>query len=159
DVTRPPLTGTWDVVTNTPVDDAALALAQTVSPAAATAASTDNSASTDSPTPAASPVSAAAAADPRSLTWFVRFTPQNLIQGETTAPLDGSTLYALDSFSFDVKNPVTIGSATSGAGAGKATFDPLNLEFSDSSLTPSLFRMVASGERFSKVDVLGYRQD
>src|SRR5262245_25697219 len=89
-----------------------------------------------------------------SLTYFVRFTPSTL-----NGPLDGSTLYALNSFSFDVQNPVTIGSATGGAGAGKVEFDPLKLDFTDPSLTPFLFHVLASGEHFSRIDVLGYRQD
>ena len=99
----------WDVVTNASVDETALA--QTVS-------STASTASTDSVTSAASPASQAAVSDPSSLTYFVRFSSS--IQGES-APLDGSTLLALNSFSFDVQNPVTIGSATSGAGAAEAT--------------------------------------
>src|SRR5262245_19271827 len=112
-------------------------------------------ASLDSTIAAAGPVSAAIAAGPDSLNYFVRFTPSSPNGG----PLDGSTLYGVDSFSFDLENATTIGSGSGGAGTGKVTLNPLHLVVSDLSLTPALFEMLATGKHFSKVDILGFRQD
>ncbi|MBV9234949.1 MAG: type VI secretion system tube protein Hcp, partial [Xanthobacteraceae bacterium] len=95
------------------------------------------------------------------LTYYVQFTTSDQIPviGETQDGTQNSTLYQLNSFSFDIHNTTTIGSATGGAGAGKVTFNPLNLVLSQPSLTPGLFQMVASGAHFTSVDVLGYQQD
>ena len=89
-----------------------------------------------------------------SLTYYIRFTPD-----QTTGPLDGSTLYQLNSFAFDDQYTVNLGSQSGGAGTGKATFDPVDLALSQPSLTPALLQMLASGAHFKQVDVLGYRQD
>src|SRR5262249_37412281 len=58
------------------------------------------------------------------------------------------------SFSFADSNTVNFG--LGGAGAGKATFAPLTLTFSQSGLNPALFHALASGTPFQEVDVLGY---
>ena len=89
------------------------------------------------------------------LTYYVRFTTAN----GSTGPLDGSTLYQLNSFSFDDQQTLNIGSQSSGAGAGKVTFNPLDLVLTQPALTPALFEMLASGATFKEVDVLGYGQD
>ena len=41
-------------------------------------------------------------------------------------------------------------------GAGKVTFDPLQLSFSQLGLDPQLMKMLAAGTPFKEVDVLGY---
>ena len=89
------------------------------------------------------------------LTYYVRFTTAN----GSTGPLDGSTLYQLNSFSFDDQQTLNIGSQSSGAGAGKVTFNPLDLVLTQPALTPALFEMLATGAAFKEVDVLGYGQD
>src|SRR5262245_17803546 len=92
-----------------------------------------------------------------NLTYYVRFTPQPAIAGETAdGPLDGSTLYQLSSFSFDDQNTALIGSGTTGAGAGKVVFNPLNLQLTQSALPPALLQLLASGKHLQEVDVLGY---
>ena len=87
-----------------------------------------------------------------ALNYYVRFT---LYNGSAVA-LNGSQLFALDGFSLSDRQTLNIGSQSSGAGAGKVTFDPLQLNFSQLGLQPTLFQMLASGTAFKEVDVLGY---
>src|SRR5262249_45018838 len=87
-----------------------------------------------------------------SLHYYVRFSLYN----GTTLTVDGNKLFALDNFSFSDDQTLNIGSQSSGAGAGKVTFDPLHLSFSQLELDPTLFKMLASGTPFKEVDVLGY---
>ena len=59
----------------------------------------------------------------------------------------------LRSFSLSAENPVTIGSTTGGAGAGKARFNPLLVEKAVDRLSPSLFMISASGAHFPTVQI------
>ena len=87
-----------------------------------------------------------------SLHYYVRFTLNN----GTALTVDANKLFALDDFSFSDDQTLNIGSQSSGAGAGKVTFDPLHLSFSQLGLDPTLFKMLASGQTFKEIDVLGY---
>src|SRR6476660_6056795 len=69
-----------------------------------------------------------------SLHYYVRFA---LFNG-TTLTVDGNKLFALDDFSFSDDQTLNIGSQSSGAGAGKVTFNPLHLSFSQLGLDPKL---------------------
>src|SRR5262249_26055492 len=89
-----------------------------------------------------------------SLHNYVRFTLSN----GTTLTVDGNQLFALDGFSFSDDQSTSIGSATGGAGAGKVTFNPLHLSFTQLGLDPQLFQMLAAGTHFKEVDVLGYNE-
>ena len=51
---------------------------------------------------------------------------------------------------------LNIGSQSSGAGAGKVTFNDLTLQFAQAGLDPQLLTMLTSGAAFAEVDVLGY---
>ena len=53
--------------------------------------------------------------------------------------------FEIDSFSFGVENPTTIGSATGGAGAGKAKFNEFHVMKSTDKASPVLFLKCASG--------------
>ena len=75
----------------------------------------------------------------------------------TTVTVDGNQLFALDGFSFKSDQTLNIGSQSSGAGAGTVTFDPLHLSLDQPGLNPQLFEMLAAGEPFKEVDVLGYQ--
>jgi VCBS repeat-containing protein len=88
------------------------------------------------------------------LHYYLRMTLYN----DSTVTIDGNQLFALDSFSFDAEQDVSIGSQSSGAGAGKVTFNPLHLSLEQPALDPMLFHMLASGTPFKQVDVLGYHQ-
>ena len=134
-----PTSASWDRITNT--NDFSTDGETDPPPLAAPA--TLNDAQTLSP--AVSP----------GLTYYVRFTTAN----GSTGPLDGSTLYQLNSFSFDDQQTLNIGSQSSGAGAGKVTFNPLDLVLTQPAMTPALFEMLATGAAFKEVDVLGYGQD
>lgn len=51
----------------------------------------------------------------------------------------------LQSFSFGLDNPTTIGTITGGAGAGKVKFQQLSIQKLVDATSPALFTMVASG--------------
>ena len=55
---------------------------------------------------------------------------------------------ALNSYAFGFENPTTIGSATSGAGAGKAKFDNLDVSTPLSDASPQLLKVLVSGGHF-----------
>ncbi len=67
-------------------------------------------------------------------------------------PASGSSLpaatLALDSYQFGFESPTTIGSATSGAGAGKITFDDLTVAAPLSGASPQLFKVLATGGHY-----------
>ena len=94
-----------------------------------------------------------AGVDTSSLHYYVQLT---LYDG-TTVTVDGNQLFALDGFSFKSDQTLNIGSQSSGAGAGTVTFDPLHLSLDQPGLNPQLFEMLAAGEPFKEVDVLGYQ--
>lgn len=87
-----------------------------------------------------------------AMTYYVRFAPI----GAAAGALDGATLYQLNGFSFDDRQTQTLGSSSSAITAGKASFDPLTLSFSQNALTPQLFAFLAAGKALSEVDVFGY---
>jgi type VI secretion system secreted protein Hcp len=60
----------------------------------------------------------------------------------------------VDDFSFSAENPTTVGSATGGAGAGKAKFNELTVKKSVDELSPSLFVISASGGHLSSVQLV-----
>lgn len=59
----------------------------------------------------------------------------------------------IESFSFGASNPVSIGTASTGAGAGKVSLSSFNtLKRTDSS-SPVLFQKCCSGQHFAKVSL------
>jgi type VI secretion system secreted protein Hcp len=60
----------------------------------------------------------------------------------------------LDSFSFSAENTATIGSATSGAGAGKAQFNELTVTKAVDSTTPQFFQRLAQGRHFASLEII-----
>lgn len=59
----------------------------------------------------------------------------------------------VSAFTFGVENKQTIGSATGGAGAGKATFNTLTIAKSVDLSSPSLYATSASGGHFPQVNL------
>jgi type VI secretion system secreted protein Hcp len=57
----------------------------------------------------------------------------------------------VESFSFGAENPTTIGSATGGAGTGRAKFQNLTVTLPASKASPQLFKMCALGQNFRVV--------
>jgi hypothetical protein len=89
-----------------------------------------------------------------TLDYYVRFT----LSDGSTVMVNGDSLFKLESFSLADNQTLNIGSQTVGAGAGKATFDPLHLTFSQLALDPELLKLLTSGATLKEVDVLGYSQ-
>jgi type VI protein secretion system component Hcp len=67
--------------------------------------------------------------------------------------------FEVSGFDFDITNSPNIGSATGGAGAGKATFSPLTLTLdSDTALAP-LLTLAATGRHLDAATLVGVRAD
>lgn len=66
----------------------------------------------------------------------------------------GNTLLEISDYSFDVEQTLNIGSQSSGAGAGKITFNPFSITKKIDVLSPLLFQDCASGRPFEKLDLL-----
>ena len=60
----------------------------------------------------------------------------------------------IESFSFGAENTVTIGSATGGAGVGKARFQEFTVEKAVDSTTPRLLKSLAMGTHFATVELI-----
>ena len=80
--------------------------------------------------------------------YFLKVTPaagtSEPIVGET-ADRDFPGAIEIESFSFGAENTATIGSATSGAGVGKATFQEFTIEKAVDSTTPRLVEVARHG--------------
>ncbi len=63
----------------------------------------------------------------------------------------------IDSFSFGVSNPTTVGSGTSGAGAGKASLSDFSITKIFDSSSPKLFDNAINGMLISSVVLKVYR--
>jgi type VI secretion system secreted protein Hcp len=66
----------------------------------------------------------------------------------TIDDLAGASGLEVQSYSWGVENPVTIGGPGGGGGAGKATFSDLVVERPLDDVTPALVEAVATGEHF-----------
>jgi type VI secretion system secreted protein Hcp len=64
----------------------------------------------------------------------------------------------IESWSWGAANPVSLGSAGSGAGSGKVAFQPFSITRQIDASSPQLFSDVASGKHLTEVDVVGVRQ-
>jgi type VI protein secretion system component Hcp/Ca2+-binding RTX toxin-like protein len=63
--------------------------------------------------------------------------------------------FEVSSFDFDITNSSSIGSATGGAGAGKAAFSPLTLTLDSNTALAPLLTMAATGDHFQTVTLAG----
>lgn len=89
--------------------------------------------------------------------WFEgKATNANLeIKGETQDSVYKAKFgFEIYSFSWGASNPVTIGSATSGAGGGKVSISSFNLMKKTDSASPNLFQACCVGAHFPKVHVV-----
>jgi type VI secretion system secreted protein Hcp len=78
------------------------------------------------------------------------------VEGDVTVAGHEGEIEIMD-FSFGVENPLTIGSATTGAGAGKATFDAFSITKSTDRSSPVFFKNCVTGAHFNKA-VLSMRK-
>ncbi len=60
-------------------------------------------------------------------------------------------IFAVDDYSFDLAQTLNIGSQSSGAGAGKITFNPFSITRKTDQASPVLFQMACSGTAFQTV--------
>ncbi len=70
---------------------------------------------------------------------------------------DDPSLFEIEDFSFDIEQTLNIGSQSTGAGAGKVTFNPFSITRKIDKSSPTLFSMACSGTPFEEV-VLGLRK-
>ena len=74
------------------------------------------------------------------------------VSGETHDSLgNGTAAFEIKDFSFGVENPTTIGSATGGAGAGKAQFNELVITKHVDKASPAFFKNCVSGAHYKDV--------
>jgi type VI secretion system secreted protein Hcp len=62
---------------------------------------------------------------------------------------------AVDGFDWDLKNSSTVGSATGGAGAGKASFSPLTIDIHSLAGVAALFKDAATGDQVKSAELVG----
>jgi type VI secretion system Hcp family effector len=70
---------------------------------------------------------------------------------------DDPTLFEIEDFSFDIEQTLNIGSQSTGAGAGKVTFNPFSITRKIDRSSPILFKLACSGTPFQEV-ALGLRK-
>jgi type VI secretion system secreted protein Hcp len=89
----------------------------------------------------------------------------NWLQGESQAKIDKSTetelgqdltagsIFEIDDFNFDIEQVLNIGSQSSGAGAGKVTFNPYNITRKTDRISAQLFQLCCAGQHFKMVSL------
>ena len=71
-----------------------------------------------------------------------------------TVPNAGPAIFEVSDFNFDIEQTLNIGSATSGAGAGKVTFNPFSITRKIDKASPKFFEMACSGTAFQLVTLM-----
>ncbi len=86
----------------------------------------------------------------------VMFTANN--QGEalmkTPVALTAGNVFEVEDFNFDIEQTLNIGSQSSGAGAGKITFNPFSITRKIDKASPTFFQMACSGTAFQVVSLV-----
>jgi type VI secretion system (T6SS) effector Hcp len=72
---------------------------------------------------------------------------------QTTAAADGPGFFEVQSISFSTDQTLNITSATSGAGAGKITFNPFSFTMPSGALDSTMLTMQAGGAFFKTMEV------
>ena len=87
--------------------------------------------------------------------WFDSEAPTEAIIGQSVDSvfLARNGWSALKDFSFGVENPTTIGSATSGAGGGKAEFAEFTIQKTTDAASPAFFRNCCAGAHYKTVTI------
>jgi type VI secretion system secreted protein Hcp len=70
---------------------------------------------------------------------------------------NAGNVFEIESFGFGIEQIVTIGSQSSGAGAGKVTFNEFTIDRKIDISSPLLYKMACSGKSFKRVS-LGFRK-
>src|ERR1700674_2983251 len=88
-----------------------------------------------------------------SFMWLKGGAPE--AKGETTDKVySAKHAFEIYSFSWGASNPVTIGSASGGAGAGKVSISSFNIMKRTDSASPALFLNCAKGQHFTEGHVV-----
>src|SRR5207244_3640932 len=74
-------------------------------------------------------------------------------QAPAPAAMRSNPAFEIKDFSFSVENPTTIGSATSGAGAGKIKFSEFTIKKTTDSASPAFFKNCCAGAHYQKVTI------
>jgi type VI secretion system secreted protein Hcp len=97
---------------------------------------------------------------------FVKATDKTALDGESQVSGDAfkndtlaksspamtpGKVFEIDDFSFDIEQVLNIGSQSSGAGAGKVTFNPFQITRKTDRASPTFFMMCCAGQHFSNV--------
>lgn len=67
--------------------------------------------------------------------------------------ISAGNVFEIDDFSFDIEQVLNIGSQSSGAGAGKVTFNPFQVTRKTDRASPVLFSMCCAGQHFKMVSL------
>jgi type VI secretion system secreted protein Hcp len=82
----------------------------------------------------------------------LNLTNDTLAKGSGQAQeLQQGCLFEIDDFSFDIEQVLNIGSQSSGAGAGKVTFNPFKVTRKTDRASPVFFMMCCAGQHFKYV--------
>ncbi len=77
------------------------------------------------------------------------------LTGDTLAnqspALQQGSVFEIDDFNFDIEQVLNIGSQSSGAGAGKVTFNPFSITRKTDRASPIFFMMCCAGQHFYQV--------
>lgn len=91
----------------------------------------------------------------------VQLTQSSQDNGDLAGPLvkayGQGGLFEVEEYSFDVEQTLSIGSASTGAGAGKITFNPFSITRKVDKSSPTFFMNACSGKAFMNV-YLGLRK-
>ncbi len=68
-----------------------------------------------------------------------------------TVPNAGPAIFEIEDYSFDIEQTLNIGSSSSGAGAGKVSFNPFSITRKVDKCSPTFFEMACSGTAFQLV--------
>ena len=77
----------------------------------------------------------------------------NILPLQDTLDTKSNQFLKIASFSSDIVQTLNIGSQSTGAGAGKITFNPFSIKKTADAVSPVLFQNAASGTPFKTVDV------
>lgn len=86
----------------------------------------------------------------------VMFTSNNQAEAlmKTPVQLAAGNVFEVEDFSFDIEQTLNIGSQSSGAGAGKITFNPFSITRKIDKASPTFFQMACSGTAFQVVSLV-----
>ena len=89
--------------------------------------------------------------NPKDRMWSAFKFNDALANGKTGTGEKAPGLFEIEDFSFDIEQTLNIGSQSTGAGAGKVTFNPFSITRKIDRFSPRLFELACSGTPFQMV--------